>query len=92
MTRASSASIKHEALAARLDALLADATVRRDCARPASAALVVDLSTNLAKEMHVGHLRSTIIGDGVARSARFLGDEVIRAEPIGDGVPVRACC
>jgi arginyl-tRNA synthetase len=37
---------------------------------------VVDLSApNLAKEMHVGHLRSTIIGDGVARVLEFLGDK-----------------
>jgi arginyl-tRNA synthetase len=46
---------------------------------------VVDLSApNLAKEMHVGHLRSTIIGDGVARVLEFLGDEVIRQNHVGD--------
>ncbi|RML63344.1 Arginine--tRNA ligase [Pseudomonas syringae pv. maculicola] len=47
--------------------------------------MVVDLSApNLAKEMHVGHLRSTIIGDGVANVLEFLGDTVIRQNHVGD--------
>lgn len=47
--------------------------------------LVIDYSgPNLAKEMHVGHLRSTIIGDACARVAEFLGDEVIRQNHVGD--------
>ncbi|HCJ30583.1 MAG TPA: arginine--tRNA ligase, partial [Pseudomonas sp.] len=46
---------------------------------------VIDLSSpNLAKEMHVGHLRSTIIGDAVARVLEYLGDEVIRQNHVGD--------
>ncbi len=41
--------------------------------------VVVDYSSpNLAKEMHVGHLRSTIIGDSVAKTLVFLGHKVIR--------------
>jgi arginyl-tRNA synthetase len=73
-----------QALAARLDALLADATLGVRKASPAQR-VVVDLSApNLAKEMHVGHLRSTIIGDGVARVLEFLGDEVIRQNHVGD--------
>ncbi|TDF83526.1 arginine--tRNA ligase, partial [Pseudomonas sp. H9] len=44
-----------------------------------------DLSApNLAKEMHVGHLRSTIIGDAVSRVLEFLGDTVIRQNHVGD--------
>lgn len=39
---------------------------------------------NVAKEMHVGHLRSTIIGDAVVRTLEFLGHKVIRANHIGD--------
>src|SRR5690554_2895444 len=39
---------------------------------------------NLAKEMHVGHLRSTIIGDAVARVLEFLGHDVIRQNHVGD--------
>ncbi len=46
---------------------------------------VVDYSSpNMAKQMHVGHLRSTIIGDTLARLFGFLGDEVIRQNHIGD--------
>ncbi len=46
---------------------------------------MIDLSSpNLAKEMHVGHLRSTIIGDAVARVLEFLGDTVIRQNHVGD--------
>ncbi|VAX76931.1 Arginine--tRNA ligase [Serratia symbiotica] len=47
--------------------------------------IVVDYSApNLAKEMHVGHLRSTIIGDAAARTLEFLGHNVIRANHVGD--------
>ncbi|MDQ2078443.1 arginine--tRNA ligase [Marinimicrobium sp. ABcell2] len=47
--------------------------------------LVVDYSgPNLAKEMHVGHLRSTIIGDAVARLLEFQGHQVIRQNHVGD--------
>ncbi|WP_306520786.1 arginine--tRNA ligase [Rheinheimera sp.] len=47
--------------------------------------VVVDYSApNLAKEMHVGHLRSTIIGDAVVRALEFWGDEVIRQNHMGD--------
>jgi arginyl-tRNA synthetase len=40
--------------------------------------------TNIAKPMHVGHLRSTIIGDGLANVHKFLGWKVIRWNYIGD--------
>jgi len=47
--------------------------------------VVVDYSgPNMAKQMHVGHLRSTIIGDTLANLLIFLGDEVIRQNHIGD--------
>lgn len=47
--------------------------------------VVVDLSApNLAKEMHVGHLRSTIIGDALARTFEHLGQRVIRQNHVGD--------
>ncbi|MES2887159.1 MAG: arginine--tRNA ligase [Pseudomonadota bacterium] len=49
------------------------------------AKVVVDYSSvNLAKEMHVGHLRSTIIGDALARVHEFLGHEVVRQNHVGD--------
>ncbi len=47
--------------------------------------IVVDYSSpNLAKEMHVGHLRSTIIGDALARVLEFIGHKVIRQNHMGD--------
>jgi arginyl-tRNA synthetase len=51
--------------------------------------IVVDYSApNVAKEMHVGHLRSTIIGDALARTLAFLGHDVIRQNHLGDwGTP-----
>lgn len=72
------------ALAQRLDAALADSHLSVS-KTGATQRVVVDLSSpNLAKEMHVGHLRSTIIGDAVARVLEFLGDEVIRQNHVGD--------
>jgi len=54
-------------------------------ANPAPQTIVVDYSApNLAKEMHVGHLRSTIIGDAVVRCLEFWGDKVIRQNHMGD--------
>jgi arginyl-tRNA synthetase len=47
--------------------------------------IVVDYSApNLAKEMHIGHLRSTAIGDAAVRILEFLGHEVTRANHVGD--------
>lgn len=47
--------------------------------------IVIDFgSPNVAKPMHVGHIRSTVLGDSLARIASFLGHEVIRDNHIGD--------
>jgi arginyl-tRNA synthetase len=47
--------------------------------------VVVDFSSpNIAKEMHVGHLRSTIIGDCIARILEFRGHDVLRLNHVGD--------
>jgi arginyl-tRNA synthetase len=47
--------------------------------------IVIDLgSPNVAKPMHVGHIRSTLLGDALARIAQFLGHDVIRDNHIGD--------
>ncbi len=52
---------------------------------PEPQTIVVDYSApNVAKEMHVGHLRSTIIGDAAVRTLEFLGHNVIRANHVGD--------
>lgn len=47
--------------------------------------IIVEFSSpNIAKEMHVGHLRSTIIGDSIARLFEFLGHDVVRLNHVGD--------
>ena len=47
--------------------------------------IVIDFgSPNVAKPMHVGHIRSTVLGDALARIAQFLGHEVIRDNHLGD--------
>ncbi len=47
--------------------------------------IIVDFSSpNIAKEMHVGHLRSTIIGDSLARILEFRGHDVLRLNHVGD--------
>ncbi|WP_330202253.1 arginine--tRNA ligase [Cyanobacterium sp. Dongsha4] len=47
--------------------------------------VIVDFSSpNIAKEMHVGHLRSTIIGDSIARLLEFRGHDVLRLNHVGD--------
>jgi arginyl-tRNA synthetase len=47
--------------------------------------VIVDFSSpNIAKEMHVGHLRSTIIGDSICRLEEFLGHDVVRLNHVGD--------
>jgi|TARA_B110000503_G_scaffold67021_1_gene105101 arginyl-tRNA synthetase len=53
--------------------------------KPTPQKIVIDYSSpNLAKEMHAGHLRSTIIGDAMARTLDYLGHSVIRQNHMGD--------
>lgn len=76
--------LKPEFLATSLEAANTDAKLGvAEHATPHK--VVVDFSSpNLAKEMHVGHLRSTIIGDAVVRALEFRGDTVIRQNHMGD--------
>jgi len=70
-------------LSEQLQQLEADKTLGASIPSPQT--VVVDYSSpNLAKEMHVGHLRSTIIGDAVARTLEYLGHSVIRQNHMGD--------
>ena len=70
------------------NAFLSDCLNRQsDCIEVVSVSkrIVIDYSSpNLAKSMHVGHLRSTIIGDAIARMLEALGHEVIRQNHVGD--------
>ncbi|MCH1924134.1 arginine--tRNA ligase [Shewanella sp. C32] len=75
--------IDENALANQLQAALKDDKLGIQL--PAAQTVVVDYSSpNLAKEMHVGHLRSTIIGDAVVRALEFLNHKVIRQNHVGD--------
>ena len=75
-------------LAAQVAQLVGDAT---GGVRPAqhSETVVVDYSApNVAKEMHVGHLRSTVIGDALVRVLTHVGHRVVRENHVGDwGTP-----
>ena len=52
---------------------------------PKKEKIVVDFSSpNIAKEMHVGHLRSTIMGESLCRILEFLNNEVVRVNHVGD--------
>lgn len=77
-------TILPEAYAAHAESLLKDE--RLGAPKPGEGKrVVVDFSApNVAKPMHVGHIRSTIIGDSLCRIARFLGYEVIADNHIGD--------
>ncbi|MCV2533195.1 arginine--tRNA ligase [Enterobacter wuhouensis] len=70
-------------LASHVDAALK--SDRLGVSQPEPQTIVIDYSApNVAKEMHVGHLRSTIIGDASVRTNEFLGHKVIRANHVGD--------
>ncbi len=70
-------------LAQQLQVVAADA--RLGISKDDRQKILVDYSSpNLAKEMHIGHLRSTAIGDAAVRVLEFLGNEVIRANHVGD--------
>jgi arginyl-tRNA synthetase len=77
-------TLRAESVAARANELLHDE--RLGVARTASSRrIVIDFgSPNVAKPMHVGHIRSIVIGDALARIAKFLGHEVIRDNHLGD--------
>jgi len=83
-------TLRAEYLAAQVERMRADPSGRLGVppvARPET--VVIDYSApNVAKEMHVGHLRSTIIGDSIARLLAWQGHTVIRRNHVGDwGTP-----
>ena len=72
-------------IAAKLSEALEDADRDGVPAIDAAEKIIVDFSSpNIAKQMHVGHLRSTIIGDAIARILSFVGHEVVRDNHLGD--------
>ena len=81
-------SLLTEALSTALDSMDSDALGVEAPAEPKT--IVVDVcGVNLAKQMHVGHLRSTVIGDAIAKLQERLGHSVKRQSHVGDwGLPI----
>jgi arginyl-tRNA synthetase len=82
-------TLRPERLAAEVQARLGDPRLGVPSVAEAGggglAPVIVDFSSpNIAKEMHVGHLRSTIIGDSLARVLEFRGHPVLRLNHVGD--------
>jgi arginyl-tRNA synthetase len=77
-------TLRPEAIAAKTVELLQDARLGVATA-DSPKRIVIDFgSPNVAKPMHVGHIRSTVLGDALSRIASFLGHDVIRDNHIGD--------
>jgi arginyl-tRNA synthetase len=64
--------------------LLEDPRLGVPVADPAQSVVVDYSSPNVSKEMHVGHLRTTVVGDAIVRILAYLGHDVIRANHLGD--------
>lgn len=77
-------TLRPEFLAERARALLADPKLGVPAVEKPETVVIDFSSPNIAKPMHVGHLRSTLIGDCLARVARFLGHKVIADNHLGD--------
>ncbi len=76
--------LRDDWLAKQLRAVASDERLGVEAASPARTVVIDFSSPNVAKPMHVGHLRSTIIGDALARLMRFLGHKVITDNHLGD--------
>ncbi|MGE5136316.1 MAG: arginine--tRNA ligase [Gemmatimonadota bacterium] len=81
-------SLRSEWVAAQTGALLADPRLGTPPAGQGQKVVVDYSGPNVAKELHVGHLRATVVGDAVVRILEYLGCTVIRAAHLGDwGTP-----
>jgi len=76
--------LKPAYLEAQISAIAADSRLGIESAKTPQTIAIDFSSPNIAKEMHVGHLRSTIIGDAIARTLEFQGHDVLRINHIGD--------
>lgn len=76
--------LKPEAIAAKATEVFSDDRLGVPKSAPARKIVIDFGSPNVAKPMHVGHIRSTALGDALARVAAFLGHDVIRDNHIGD--------
>ncbi|WP_254174751.1 arginine--tRNA ligase [Planktothrix pseudagardhii] len=76
--------LKIDYLQTQLQKMLGDERLNIPQVNPPQRMIVDFSSPNIAKEMHVGHLRSTIIGDCIARILEFQGHDVLRLNHVGD--------
>lgn len=76
--------LKTDYIEAQLNAIQADVRLGVAKTKHPQREIVDFSSPNIAKEMHVGHLRSTIIGDSIARILEFIGHDVLRLNHVGD--------
>jgi arginyl-tRNA synthetase len=80
--------LSDEWLARQSAAQLADPRLGAALAEPAQRVVVDYSGPNVAKELHAGHLRPTVVGDAIVRVLEYLGHDVIRAAHLGDwGTP-----
>jgi arginyl-tRNA synthetase len=77
-------TLRSDWIAAATASLLADPRLGTPLTDAPQTVIVEYSSPNIAKEMHVGHLRSTIVGDAIARVIEFAGHHVIRDNHVGD--------
>jgi arginyl-tRNA synthetase len=77
-------TLRNEWIAGRAQLMLGDERLSVEPVAAPQTTIVEYSSPNVAKEMHVGHLRTTIVGDAVARILDFLGHHVIRDNHLGD--------
>ncbi|MEU8007952.1 arginine--tRNA ligase [Catellatospora sp. NPDC049111] len=80
--------VRDDALAGLVGAMSGDARLGVPTAAAPETVIIDYSAPNVAKEMHVGHLRSTVIGDAAARTLDWLGHDIRRANHVGDwGTP-----
>ncbi|HYA51524.1 MAG TPA: arginine--tRNA ligase, partial [Streptosporangiaceae bacterium] len=77
-------TLRNEWIARQAAGLLEDPRLGVPLADPRQEVVVDYSAPNVSKEMHVGHLRTTVVGDAVVRILEYLGHEVIRANHLGD--------
>jgi len=77
-------TVKPSYLATQLQAIQLDSRLGVPVAEKPQRVIIDFSSPNIAKEMHVGHLRSTILGDCIARVLEFRGHDVLRLNHVGD--------
>jgi arginyl-tRNA synthetase len=77
-------TLRDDWIARQAASLLEDRRLGVPVADPAQNVVVDYSSPNVSKEMHVGHLRTTVVGDAIVRILEYLGHDVIRANHLGD--------